>query len=243
MASRLNSFKSISVPGVGAPSVVILPPASRQPWLTVVGLARDMRRQRLEREPMAQVFVPVAQDPEGSMELLVKSAGNPLALADAVRREIRAVEKNTFVFGVSTLEQRIGRSLFERRFQTSLLSAFSLVALLLSAIGTYAVVHFSVQQRVREIGIRMMLGAQKVDVLSIVLRQGLRTVLVGVSFGIVLVFAITRLMNRLLYEVTPTDPLTFTAVSLLLIAIVLVACWWPARRATMIDPLMALRYE
>ena len=177
------------------------------------------------------------------MELLVKSTGNPLALADAVRREIRAVEKNTFVFGVSTLEQRIGRSLFERRFQTSLLSAFSLVALLLSAIGTYAVVHFSVQQRVREIGIRMMLGAQKVDVLSIVLRQGLRTVLVGVSFGIVLVFAITRLMNRLLYEVTPTDPLTFTAVSLLLIAIVLVACWWPARRATMIDPLMALRYE
>ncbi len=219
------------------------PPDSRQPWLTVVGLARDMRRQRLEREPMAQVFVPVAQDPEGSMELLVKSAGNPLALADAVRHEIRAVEKNTFVFGISTMEQRIGRSLFERRFQTSLLSAFSLVALLLSAIGTYGVVHFSVQQRVREIGIRMMLGAQKVDVLSIVLRQGLKTVLIGVSFGIVLVFAITRLMKRLLYEVKPTDPLTFTAVSLLLIVIVLVACWLPARRATKIDPMVALRYE
>ncbi|HKS37679.1 MAG TPA: ABC transporter permease [Verrucomicrobiae bacterium] len=219
------------------------PPESRNPWLTVVGLARDMRRQRLEREPMAQVFVPVGQDPQRSMELLVKSAGNPLALADAVRREIRAIEKSVFVSGISTMEQRIGRSLFERRFQTSLLSAFSLAALLLSAIGTFAVVHFSVQQRVREIGVRMVLGAQRFDVLSLVMRQGLKTILVGVAFGVALAFATTRLMERLLYEIKPTDPLTFAGVSLVLVGVALLACWLPARRASKVDPMEALRCE
>jgi predicted permease len=219
------------------------PAESREPWLTVVGLAPDMRRQRHEREPMAQVFVPVAQDPERGMELLIKSAGNPLALAEAVRREVRAIEKGVFVSGISTLEQRIGISLFERRFQTSLLSAFSLVALLLAAIGTYGVVHFSVQQRVREIGIRMVLGAQKLDVLSMIVNQGLKMVLIGVSLGIVLAFATTRLMERLLYEVKPTDPLTFAGVAFLLVGIALLACWLPARRAAKIDPMEALRCE
>ena len=192
---------------------------------------------------MAQVFVPVAQDPERGMELLIKSAGNPLALAEAVRREVRAIDKGVFASGTSTLEQRIGNSLFERRFQTSLLSAFSLVALLLSAIGTYAVVHFSVQQRVREIGVRMVLGAQKRDVLSMVVSQGLKMVLIGVSLGIVLAFATTRLMERLLYEIKPTDPLTFSGVSLLLVCTALLACWLPARRAAKVDPMEALRYE
>jgi len=219
------------------------PLESQQPWLTVVGLARDMRRQRLEREPMAQVFVPVAQDPERSMELLIKSAGNPLALADAVRHEVHAMDKTAFVSGITTMEERIGRSLFERRFQTALLAAFSLVALLLSAIGTYAVVHFSVQQRVREIGVRMVLGAQRFDVLSMVMRQGLKTILVGVAFGVALAFAITRLMERLLYEIKPTDPLTFAGVSLLLVCVALLACWLPARRAAKVDPMEALRHE
>jgi putative ABC transport system permease protein len=219
------------------------PPEGRAPWLMVVGLARDMRRQRLEREPMAQVFRPVAQASEGSMELLVKSAGNPLALAEAVRREVRAVDKGAFISGISTLEQRIGRSMFERRFQTSLLAAFSLVALLLAAVGTYAVVHFSVQQRVREIGVRMVLGAKKRHVFSMIVSQGLKSVLIGVGCGVALALAITRLMQRLLFEVKPTDPLTFAAVSLLLVAIALVACWLPARRATKVDPTVALRYE
>jgi putative ABC transport system permease protein len=219
------------------------PPASRNPWLTVVGLARDMRRQRLEREPIAQVFVPVAQDPQRGMELLIKSAVNPLALADTVRREVHAMDKTAFVAGFTTMEQRIGRSLFERKFQTSLLSAFSLVALLLAAVGTYAVVHFSAQQRVREIGVRMVLGAQKLDVLSMILRQGLKMVFIGVILGIALVFAMTRLMERLLYEIKPTDPSTFAAVSFLLLGIAAFACWLPARRAAKVDPMEALRCE
>jgi len=124
-----------------------------------------------------------------------------------------------------------------------LLSAFSLVALLLAAIGTYGVVHFSVQQRVREIGIRMVLGAQKLDVLSMIVNQGLKMVLIGVSLGIVLAFATTRLMERLLYEVKPTDPLTFAGVAFLLVGIALLACWLPARHAAKIDPMEALRHE
>jgi putative ABC transport system permease protein len=219
------------------------PVESRQPWLTVVGLARDMRRQRLDREPMAQVFVPFAQDPDRGMELLIKSRGNPLALAEAVRGEVRAIEKGVFVSGISTLEQRIGISLFERRFQTSLLSAFSLVALLLAAVGTYGVVHFSVQQRVREIGVRMILGAQKRDVLSMIVSQGLKMVFIGVLAGIALAFAMMRLMERLLYEIKPTDPFTFATVSFLLLGVAALACWLPARRAANVDPIVALRYE
>jgi predicted permease len=219
------------------------PPESRQPWLTVVGLARDMRRQRLERDPIAQVFVPVAQDPQRGMELVIKSAANPLALADAVRHEVHAMDKTAFVSGFTTMEERIGRSLFERRFQTSLLAAFSLVALWLAGVGTYAVVHFTAQQRVREIGIRMVLGAQKLDVLSMVVSQGLKMVFIGVSLGIALVFALTRLMERLLYEIKPTDPLTFAGVSLLLLGIAALACWLPARRAIHVDPMHALREQ
>jgi putative ABC transport system permease protein len=219
------------------------PEARRSPWLTVVGLARDMRRQRLEREPMPQVFVPVAQDPQRSMELIIKSAGNPLALADAVRREVRAIDKSAFVFGISTLEQRIGRSLFERKFQTSLLAAFSLVALLLAAIGTYGIVHFSVQQRTREIGVRMALGAQKLDVLSLIMSGGLKLVLIGIGLGVALALSVTGVMQRLLFEVRPTDPLTFVAVALLLGGMALFACWLPARRAAGIHPMQALREQ
>jgi ABC-type antimicrobial peptide transport system permease subunit len=117
------------------------------------------------------------------------------------------------------------------------------VALLLAAVGTYAVVHFSARQRVREIGVRMVLGAQKLDVLSLILSQGLKMVFLGVILGIALVFAMTRLMERLLYEIKPTDPSTFAAVSFLLLAIAAFACWLPARRAAKIDPMEALRYE
>jgi predicted permease len=219
------------------------PPESPAPWLTVVGLARDMRRERLESAPIAQVFRPLAQLPSLHMELLVKTRVAPLGLAESVRREIHAIDKSVAAYGISSVEKRLGASLFERKFQASLLTAFSSIALLLAAIGTYGIVHFSVQQRTREIGVRMVLGAQKLDVLSAVMGQGLKLVSIGVGLGIALAFSITRLMQRLLFEVRPTDPLTFAAVALLLGGIALLACWLPARRAARVDPMEALRYE
>jgi predicted permease len=217
---------------------------STAPWLTVVGVVRDMRRERsLERPPLPQIFRPVAQLPSLHMDLLVRTSSDPMALAESVRRQIEAVDKGIIVSGVSTLEKRIGASLFERRFQTSLLSAFSLVALLLAGIGTYGVVHYSVQQRVREIGIRMAMGARKLDVFSLVVGRGMRMVLIGVGLGIGLALGITRLMERLLFGVKPMDPLTFAAVSLLLLGIALLACWLPARRAMHLDPIHALREQ
>ena len=219
------------------------PPESPAPWLKVVGLARDMRRERLERAPIPQVFRPLAQLPSLHMEMLVKTGLPPLSLAESLRREIQSMDKSVAVYGISTMEKRVGASLFERKFQASLLTAFSSVALLLAAIGTYGIVHFSVQQRTREIGVRMVLGAQKLDVLSVVMSEGLKLVLVGVGLGVALAFSITRLMQRLLFEVRPTDPLTFAAVALLLGGMALFACWLPARRATRIHPMEALRSE
>jgi len=160
-----------------------------------------------------------------------------------VRQEVHALDKSVAVYGISTLERRLGASLFERRFQTSLLSAFSLVALLLAGIGTYAVMHFSVQQRGREIGVRMALGAQRIDVFALIIGQGLKTVLIGVGFGVGLALGLTRLMQRLLFEIKPTDPLTFAGVSFLLLGIALFACWLPARNAANVDPMEALRTE
>ena len=218
-------------------------PESRAPWLTVVGLARDMRRERLERAPIPQVFLPVAQQPSLHMELHVRTGVPPLPLAELIRRESYSIEKSVAVYGGDTMEKRIGASLFERKFQASLLAAFSIVALLLAAIGTYGIVHFSVQQRTREIGVRMALGAQKLDVLSMVMSEGLKLVLIGVGLGVALALSITRLMQRLLFEVRPTDPFTFAAVALLLGGMALFACWLPARRAAKIHPMDALREQ
>ncbi|MCI0538707.1 MAG: ABC transporter permease, partial [Verrucomicrobiales bacterium] len=217
------------------------PPESPTPWLTVVGLARDMRRERLERAPIPQVFRPIAQLPSLHMELHVRTGMPPLALAESVRRESQSIDKSVAVYGGGTMEKRIGASLFERKFQASLLSAFSIVALLLAAIGTYGIVHFSVQQRTREIGVRMVLGAQKLDVLSVVMSEGLKLVLIGVGLGVALALSIMRLMQRLLFEVRPTDPFTFAAVAVVLGGIALLACWLPARRAAKIHPMDALR--
>jgi hypothetical protein len=174
------------------------------------------------------------------MELLIKSASNPLALADVVRREVYAIDKTPFVSGFTTMEQRVGRSLFERRFQTSLLSAFSLVALLLAAVGDVCSRAF----------FRAAAGAGDWDSdgagssearRALNACQGLKMVFAGVILGIVLVFTMTRLMERLLYEIKPTDPSMFAAVSFLLLGIAAFACWLPARRAAKVDPMQALR--
>jgi putative ABC transport system permease protein len=202
-----------------------------------------MRRERLEKEPLPQLFRPMAQLPSLHMELLVKTATPPLGSSESVRRAIQSIDKSAAVYGISTIEQRVGASLFERKFQAVLLAAFSSIALLLAAIGTYGVVHFSVQQRRREIGVRMALGAQRLDVLSTIMREGLKLVVMGVSLGVPIACSMTGLMQRLLYAVRPTDPLTFVGVASLLGTIALLACWLPASRATRIHPAEALREQ
>jgi putative ABC transport system permease protein len=216
---------------------------SPNPWLTVVGVVGDMRRQSLEREPIAQSFVPYLQNSERRMNLLIRTTGEPTQLAPVLRNEIRSIDKTVLVSGISTLENQLARAVAQRRFQTSLLTLFSALALLLAAVGIYGLLHQSVNLRVREIGMRLALGAQRRDILRLVVGQGMRLALCGIGIGLLAAFYLTRVLAGLLFGVTATDPVTFVAAPLLLLLVALLACFIPARRATKVDPMIALRSE
>src|SRR5262249_50486673 len=162
--------------------------------------------------------------------LVVRAQGDPASLANAVRREVRAVDPTVAIDKVATMRELLAASLAQRRFTLLLLGVFAVVALLLAAVGIYGLAAYSVTARTREIGVRMALGAQAADVLRLVLRQGLRLALLGVSLGLLFALALTRALTELLFGVSATDPLTFLAVALLLLFIALLACWLPARR-------------
>jgi predicted permease len=219
------------------------PAQSPNPWLTVVGIVGDMRRQNLERQPIAQIFRPYLQSSERRLILLIRTTGEPTQLAPLVRNEIRAIDKTVLVNGISTLESLLARNVAQRRFQTWLLTLFSALALLLSAVGIYGLIHQSVALRTREIGMRMALGARPRDVLRLVIGQGMRLALCGIGIGLLGAFAITRVLTGLLFGVTATDPMTFIATPLLLALVAMLACYLPARRATKVDPMVALRVE
>ena len=216
---------------------------SNNPWLTVVGVVGDMRRQGLERQPISQIFFPYEQNPSRRMILLIRTAGEPTQLAETLRNEIRAIDKTVLIYGVSTLESQIAGAVSQRRFQTWLLTLFSVVALLLAAIGIYGLLHQSVALRTREIGTRMALGAQQRDVVRLIVGQGMTLALGGIGLGCLAAFGITRVLTSLLFGVTPTDPMTFIAAPALLILVALFACYLPAYRATKVDPILALRHE
>jgi len=213
------------------------------PWLTVVGIVGDMRRQSLERQPIAQIFRPYLQSSERRLILLIRATGEPTQLAPVVRNEIRAIDKPVLVNGISTLESHLARAVAQRRFQTWLLTLFSALALLLAAVGIYGLIHQSVALRTREIGTRMALGAQPRDVLRLVIGQGMRLALCGVGIGLLAAFGLTQVLTGLLFGVTATDPATFIAAPLALLLVALLACYLPARRATKVDPMIALRSE
>lgn len=216
---------------------------SAAPWLTVVGVVGDMRRQSLERESVAQVFVPHAQSPSRRMNLLIGATLEPTQLAAVVRNEIRALDKTVPLTQIATLESQFAVSGAQRRFQTWLLTLFSALALLLAAVGIFGVMHQSVALRARELGTRLALGAQPRDVLWLVIGQGMRFALCGIGIGWLAALGLTRVLTGLLFGVTATDPLTFIAAPLLLLLVALLACWVPAHRATKVDPLIALRSE
>lgn len=219
------------------------PGGELSPWTTVVGVTGDMHRQGLEKQVVPQVFRPDAQQSEDMLEVIVRTSGDPRAVAATVESEIQTLDKSVAKFRVTTVEQQLGQQTAERRFQTSLIGLFSLVALLLSAIGIYGLMHYFVVQRTNEIGVRMALGARYGNVLALVLRQGMLLAGVGIVAGILGAFALTRLLSSLLFGVTPTDPVTFATAPAILLGVAVLACWIPAPRAAGIDPVRALRQE
>ena len=218
------------------------PQDSDRPWFTVVGVVADMRRQGLEREPFPQMFVSLAQNPPRSVDLFIRtSVDDPLTMAADIRAAVRRVEKNAPVYGVAPLEQQLGTYLAQRRFQTSLLTGFSIVALLMAAVGIYGLIQYCIATRTQEIGLRMAVGAQSSDIFRMIIGEGLTICLTGLALGLAGARWLGRAGSALLFGVTASDPLTFTAVSLLLTVVALAACYFPARRAMTVDPLAALR--
>jgi len=219
------------------------PQASDNPWLTVVGIVGDMRRQNLESEPGAQMFEPLAQNPSRLATILVRTSSDPLGMVGAVRAAIRQADSRTPVYGVTTVATRLESFQAQRRFLTSLLMAFSLVALLLAAIGIYGVVQYSVVTRTREIGIRMAVGARPGDIFTTILGDGLKLSLAGVVLGLLGALWLAHVGSSLLFGVKATDLPTYASVSALLTVVAMAGCYFPARRAARVDPLTALRYD
>jgi predicted permease len=212
-------------------------------WYTVVGVVADMRRQGLEREPLPQIFVSLAQNPASrNVDFFVRtSSQDPVEMAGALRAAVRRVEKDAPIDGIATLERQLGNYLTQRRFQTSLLTGFSMVALLMAAVGIYGLVQYSITTRTREIGLRMAIGAQAGDIFRMTIKEGLTLSLTGTAIGVVAAWWLGRAGSSLLFGVSATDPATFAAVSLLLTAVAAAACYFPARRAMKVDPIRALR--
>jgi putative ABC transport system permease protein len=190
-----------------------------------------------------QTYVLFSQEPGTALGLIVRTHGNPLAVVAPIEQAIHTVDKDLPVYSVWTMDQLLGNSLAQRRLTLVLLSSFAALALLLAAVGIYGVIAYTVRQRTREFGVRLALGAQAGDVLQLILRQGLKLTLIGVALGLTAAFALTRWMESLLFGVRPADPLAFGVVAIVLLLVAICACWIPARRATKVDPLVALRSE
>jgi macrolide transport system ATP-binding/permease protein len=209
----------------------------------VVGVARSTKYRDLREPPRMTFYIPLAQSYRSSMNLLVRTTAEPLQTAPAIQARLRAIEPSLTVFNIRTLFEHVGRSLYVERMQSLLLTSFGILALTLTAIGIYGVVAYSVAQRTREVGIRMALGAQKKDVLKMILAQGLALVAWGTALGLLACYWLSRLVSSQLYGVSAYDPATLSSVVVVLVVVALLAAYIPARRATKVDPLVALRYE
>jgi putative ABC transport system permease protein len=209
----------------------------------IVGVARDVKAAGLNAPSDPAYYVPAAQTPLQSMTLLVRTQGDPTALVPAIRNAVLAIDPQQPIANISTMEEIVGQSIAQPRLNMLLMGLFGVLALLLAAVGIYGLLSYAVTQRTQEIGIRMALGAQVGDVLTLILKQGMMLAVLGVAIGLFGAFSLTRLLRGLLFGVTPTDATTFVAVTGVLIVVALFACYIPARRATKVDPLVALRYE
>ncbi|HYP02848.1 MAG TPA: ABC transporter permease [Pyrinomonadaceae bacterium] len=268
-----NYFKTIGIPLVqgrdfstadtsGAPGVVIVNEEfarryfgganpvgkrvrtdSEGPYLEVVGMAKNAKYRGLREEPLPFFYQPLAQEGMPSVALFVRTDADPLGVLPSVRTELMNLNKNLTLYDVNTLSAHLADALSIDRMIAMLLGMFGMAALLLAAVGLYGVMSYAVARRTHEIGVRMALGAQTADIMKLVLWQGMALLAVGGVLGLVAAFVLTRLMSSLLYGVSATDPATFIGITLLLASVALLACYIPARRATKVDPMVALRYE
>jgi putative ABC transport system permease protein len=207
----------------------------------IVGIVGDIRHRSLQFQPYAAMYLPTVQS--GRMNIALRTQGDPMSLVPAVRKEVQAIDRDQPIAAIRTMTEWVDRSTSTPRYRTTLLGLFAAIAMILAATGIYGVMSYSVAQRTHEIGIRMALGARQLDVLNLVVRQGMLLVVIGLGIGLLGAFALTRVMASLLFGVTAKDPITFVAVAGLLAMVALIACYIPARRATKVDPLTALRYE
>ena len=212
-------------------------------WFEIVGISRNVKSAGLKVETEPAYYVPATQAPQPDMLVLVRTQGDPVALVPSLRQAVWAIDPNQPIADIKTLNQIVSDSVGQTRLNMILMGAFGGLALLLAAVGIYGLLSYAVTQRTQELGIRMALGAQVKDVLRLVLKQGMGLALLGEGIGLVAAYASTRVLRGLLFGVTPTDPIVFIAVFQLLALVALLACYLPARRATKVDPLVALRYE
>ena len=213
-----------------------------QTW-TIVGVVGDMKQKGLASETEPEAIASALQWPRFQMSLVLRTSLDPLSLVSAVRKEVADLDKNLPLYGVQTMDEVLAKEVATQRFNAGALVGFAALAVLLAAVGIYGVMAYAVGQRTREIGVRMALGAERGRVLRMVLKEGLRLAVLGVVLGVAAAFALTRLMTSLLFGVKASDPATFAVVTVALLGVALAACWIPARRATRVDPVVALRYE
>lgn len=218
-------------------------PRADNPWATIIGIAKDLPHREIDSRPEPDWYLSRSRGPQPNQILFVRTAANPAGLAATIRKVVAEVDRNQPVANIKTLSEVVADTVAPRKFNMVLFVLFAVIAIVLAALGIYGVIAYTVAERTHEVGIRMALGAQKSDVLGLIIKTGVMLTLIGVVLGLAIALALTRLMTTLLFGITPNDATTFAAVSAFLILVALLACYIPARRATRVDPLIALRCE
>jgi putative ABC transport system permease protein len=211
--------------------------------MTVVGVVADMKSLGLTAEQKIEMFLPLGQDTFRSGYIVVRTNVGTETIVPSLRAAVLAIDKNLAIFNVKTLERVVSDSIAQPRFNMVLLGIFAGLALILASVGIYGVMSYSVTQRTQELGVRIALGAQRRDIFSLVLKQGIILALIGVGIGLAAAIGLSKVVASVLYGISATDPVTFISVAVIMIAVALVACFFPARKATKVDPLTAMRYE
>jgi len=238
-----ESFARQYFPNVDPIGRTIIPRWRPERPRQIIGVVSDFKHRGLARDAAPEIYVPYTQQTWSSMALVVRTNAEPEKIQVAVQNAIWEVAQNAPISRINTMKEILGDQVSHSRFNTLLLGIFSALALILAIIGIYGVMAYAVRQRTHEVGVRLALGAQNIDVVWLVVRQGLKLTVLGSAIGLASAYGLTRLLTKLLFNVSATDPLTFAGVALLLMTVALLACWIPALRATKVAPLVALRHE